>query len=243
MNTVFGAIAGRYDELRPGYADSIADTILATIGGIPATVTEIGAGTGKATAVFRRIGAPMTCLEPDERMAAQLAEHFPGVEIVMTSVETWTPPAEGVPLLVGALIWHLLEPQRRCRVVHDALAPGGHVALVGRKNVTIDPVQAAKIQTAFDEHGWAIGSMPLYWIGDDLAESGLFTDIAASRHDTEHTTGGADFVRLVSTYSKFQALGPERQQRLVDALTQAVTETGGVVRERLETTLHIARRN
>ena len=59
-----------YDYVRPGYPAAVLDAIVRHHGGRPASVAEIGAGTGKGTELFVRLGAPVTCIEPDPRMAA-----------------------------------------------------------------------------------------------------------------------------------------------------------------------------
>jgi hypothetical protein len=46
VSTVFGEVAGTYDQVRPGYPDEVAGAVLAYHGGVPAHVVELGAGTG-----------------------------------------------------------------------------------------------------------------------------------------------------------------------------------------------------
>ena len=59
----------------------LADAIVAYHGGAPASVAEIGAGTGKGTEVLAALGAPMTCIEPDPRMAAVLSTKHPQAQV------------------------------------------------------------------------------------------------------------------------------------------------------------------
>ncbi|MFD6562581.1 hypothetical protein [Micromonospora profundi] len=53
---VFGGVADLYEHARPAYPAEIAEAVLAYHGSTPASVVDIG--------------APLTCVEPDERMAA-----------------------------------------------------------------------------------------------------------------------------------------------------------------------------
>ena len=46
---VFGSVVDLYETARPGYPTALADAILAYCGSVPASVVEIGAGTGKGT--------------------------------------------------------------------------------------------------------------------------------------------------------------------------------------------------
>jgi hypothetical protein len=54
---VFGSVADLYDTARPPYPRELADAIVAYHGGLPPSVAEIGAGTGKGTEVLATLGA------------------------------------------------------------------------------------------------------------------------------------------------------------------------------------------
>ncbi|WP_091657792.1 class I SAM-dependent methyltransferase [Micromonospora auratinigra] len=123
MSQLFGEVAGEYDEARPGYPAALVEAVRTYHGGSPGTLVEVGAGTGLATRTLLGLGAAMTCVEPDRRMAAALAERFPQVDVVVVPFEEWTPPAGGVPALACAMAWHLLDPAGRNRRAHDALVP------------------------------------------------------------------------------------------------------------------------
>lgn len=49
MSQLFGAVAGGYDEVRPGYPSQIVAAVRAYHGGVPGALVEVGAGTGLAT--------------------------------------------------------------------------------------------------------------------------------------------------------------------------------------------------
>ena len=64
---------------------------------------EIGAGTGKGTEVLALLGAPLTCVEPDPRMAAVLRGRFPDATVLEAPFEALRPvtiPSDGQPLRV-----------------------------------------------------------------------------------------------------------------------------------------------
>ena len=48
---VFGEVAAEYDRVRPGYPPELIDTVLSHAPADP-TALDVGAGTGKATAMF-----------------------------------------------------------------------------------------------------------------------------------------------------------------------------------------------
>ena len=69
----FGAAAAAYAEHRPGYAEAAVRWALEPVAGRhPVRVADIGAGTGKLTAILAGLGADVTAVEPDPQMLAEL---------------------------------------------------------------------------------------------------------------------------------------------------------------------------
>ena len=80
----FDTVAAQYAAARPGYPGELFDAV-EEISGRPfagATVLDVGAGTGIATALIRARGAHVTAVEPGAGMAAQLRAGQPEVPIV-----------------------------------------------------------------------------------------------------------------------------------------------------------------
>ena len=107
-------------------------------------------------------GLDITCVEPDAEMATVLAQRFAGdelVDIVVGTFETWTLPPTGVDLIYCAQAWHWVDPQVRFTLAHDALAPGGVLALeigAGQAPATAELLRAAgftDVQTRRDLGG------------------------------------------------------------------------------------------
>ena len=178
MSMLFGEVADNYDQARPGYPPQVAEAIRAYHGGAPTRLVEVGAGTGRATEVLVGLGAPMTCVEPDRRMAERLTARFPEAEVVVAAFEEWTPPPGGVPALACALAWHWLDPDTRNRRAYDALAPGGTLAVFGHRYDYLDPAQGAAMRAAFESVDPSPHRDPQDdWFHADIAGSGHFTDV------------------------------------------------------------------
>ncbi len=64
LRKTFNQSASLYDQIRPGYPNSLIDDVIA-LSGIPkqGRILEIGCGTGKATKLFASRGYPMDCLD------------------------------------------------------------------------------------------------------------------------------------------------------------------------------------
>ena len=87
MTPIFGPVATMYDDVRPGYPVEVLAAVVEFHGGVPASIAEPGAGTGKGTELLVRLGAPVTCIEPDAQMAAVLAAKFLSEDDVQLGIE------------------------------------------------------------------------------------------------------------------------------------------------------------
>ncbi|MDG6108891.1 class I SAM-dependent methyltransferase [Dactylosporangium aurantiacum] len=241
----FGEVADVYDEVRPGYPPRLTDAIRSYVEGPPRTVAEIGAGTGHGTAVLLGLGAPVTCVEPDPRMAAVLAARHPGVRVEVVPFERWSPPPGGVSLLACAMAWHWLDPATRNRRAFDALAPGGTLAVFGHRYAYADPDHDAAVGAAFrslDDGGEQPPARPDGWARDDVTAAGLFGDVTFVQLTRSLPMSTAEYLRLVRTFGPFRARPPARQRAVLDALAATLDRLGGGTVLDLRTSLTLARR-
>ncbi|GLZ01359.1 methyltransferase domain-containing protein [Actinoplanes sp. NBRC 103695] len=243
MSTVFGEVADLYDEQRPGYPLEIAEVVLGYAGRPPATMAEVGAGTGKATALFAGRGIAITCVEPDPRMAEVLTARFPSVTVAAAPFERWTPPPGGVDLLTAALAWHWIEPVTRAQLAERALAPGGTLALIGRRSVHEDAGLGAAIRATYARHPPDAGERPPLpsWAVPEIREHTGLTDITTWETAYATSTAAADVLRSVRTLGPFLRRSPSVQRALLDDLRRTLEAYGAPIRTRVETAVVMAR--
>jgi SAM-dependent methyltransferase len=245
---VFGGVARAYDEARPGYPAAVADAVLdyAGHGGAAGPLVEVGAGTGKATALFAGHRAALTCVEPDPRMATVLRERFPGVTVAGCGFEEWTPPPGGVALVYSAQAWHWVDPARRWRLAYEALAPGGALALFGHGYDVADAALAAALDAVYARVApqaldrSAPAAQP--WMVVEMRDCGLFTDVRLLRFDAVVGFPADRYLALLDTFSAQRLLPEAVRVRLFDALGEVLDAHGGSVPVRLDTALALGRR-
>jgi trans-aconitate methyltransferase len=238
---VFGSVADLYEAARPAYPGALADAIVAYHGGPPASVAEIGAGTGKGTDVLAAIGAPMTCVEPDRRMAAVLRANHPRARVHIGTFEQWPPPAGGVGVLACAMAWQWLDPATRNPRARRALAPNGTLALFGHRYGYADPAQAAAIRAALDTLDPTATERPADWMQQDVLSSGQFVDVRAERFQRDVPLSRDQYLTLVRTFGPFLTRPPELRRRGLEILGALVDDFGGTVVLDLRTTLTLGR--
>lgn len=132
----FGAAAASYAEHRPDYARAAVRWALEPAPGM--RVLDLGAGTGKLTAVLVELGFDVVAVEPDPAMRAQLQREHPTVRALAGGAESIPLPdsSVGAVLAGNALHWFAMDiagPE-----IARVLAPGG--VLAGLWNVLDDRV-------------------------------------------------------------------------------------------------------
>ncbi|WDZ83842.1 class I SAM-dependent methyltransferase [Micromonospora cathayae] len=238
---VFGPVADLYDSVRPGYPPEITDAVLAYHGGTPTSVVEVGAGTGKGTDVLARLGAPLTCIEPDPRMAAALTRRFPDARVHATTFERWSPPAGGADVLACAMAWHWLDPATRNTRARSALAPGGTMAVFGHRYDYADAAQRAAVRSALHAVDPTAQERPTDWFYQDIVDRGQFDDVRRQVFARQLRLDKERYLGLIRTFGPYLARPPAQQQRAIASLGRVVDDFGGTVVLDLRTTLVLGR--
>ncbi len=238
---LFGTVADLYERARPGYPPEIAESILAYHGGTPASVVEIGAGTGKGTDVLARLGAPLTCVEPDALMAARLAERFPDARVEATTFERWAAADRRggrARLRDGLALAGRRHPQRtrppRPGTRRHARRLRAPLRLRRRRPAGRRPGRAAIRRPHRPER-------PVDWFHQDILDSGQFDDVRREVFRRELPLDKERYLALMRTFGPYLSRTPEQQRRGIAALDRLVDDFGGTVVLDLRTTLVLGR--
>jgi trans-aconitate methyltransferase len=243
MTRVFGEVAALYDDVRLGYPEELLEVLTAYHGGAPSSVVDLGAGTGKGTELLLRLGAPVTAVEPDPRMAEVLAEKLPAVAVVTSTFEEWTPPPGSAGLIGCATAWHWTDPETRYQRAHAALEPRGTLALFHNRHGYADPAQQRTIDAIYQaaDPTPSLDDRPVDWARTEMADSGLFTGTEVHERHRHPVFTKERYLQLLQTFSTFRRHPPETQQRVVANLSAAFDSWGGELRMDIHTVLILGR--
>jgi SAM-dependent methyltransferase len=252
----FGRVAELYDRARPSYPPASIDAVIA-FGDLrpPARILEVGAGTGKATALLAQRGFEILALEPSPAMArvarVNCADH-PRVQIVESEFERWAPEAPHAAL-ISAAAWHWIDPDVRYRRAHAALEPGGTLAALWTfpdwqrcdlRDALRDAYRAAAptLTTEFPMHP---GSLPTRLAGDwraEIAAAGRFRDVAVETFPWSLGYSATGYADLLQTHQDHILLADEPRRALLEAVQATIEAAGGSLTLPVATHVCLARR-
>ena len=132
----FGAAADVYDRSRPSYPVEAVRWVLPPEAH---RVLDLGAGTGKLTAVLLDLGLDVVAVEPSEQMRMRIP---PRAEVLEGSAESLPLPDGSVDAVLVGQAFHWFDVQRSLDEMARVLRPGGTVGLLW--NVMDDSVEWVK---------------------------------------------------------------------------------------------------
>jgi len=140
-----------YDRVRPGYPADSAGWL------IPAgarDAADVGAGTGKFTALLVDRGLATAAVDPSADMLDQLRAVLPGVPATVGTAEHTGLPASAFDLVTVAQAWHWCEPLQASTEAARILRPHGVLGLIWNQLDTSVPWvhRLSRIMHAGDVH-------------------------------------------------------------------------------------------
>ncbi len=252
-HNVFNEVADLYDAVRPGYPAAIIDATIARAA-LPAEgrILEIGCGTGQITLPFAERGYRVLALEPGAALAALAARKcraYPRVTILETSMEAWPGEMQAFDLVLSAQAFHWIDPDFGCAKAAAALKPGGAIALIWTIDVSQDTEFWRATLPIYDAHfrprAGEARALPLGERVDayrqTLRRCQAFEALQEVHHAWTRAYSGADYLKLLNTFSDHRALPEPERTRFLQTI-EGVIARFSVVERRYQTLLLLARR-
>ena len=116
-----------YDKARPGYAPAALDYILGLVDSPNAAIADIGAGTGKFSAMLAARGCSVIAVEPNADMRSKLPDT---VRVMDGTAEATGLPDASVDAVTCAQAFHWFDPEKFKAECQRILKPGGRIFVV-----------------------------------------------------------------------------------------------------------------
>jgi len=249
---VFNEVAALYDEVRPGYPQSIVEAAIEQAALPPGgSILEIGPGTGQITVAFAARGYAIVALEPGEALAALTARNcrdYPRVTVLNSSFEAWQARGQPFDMVLSAQAFHWIAPDTGCAKAASVLKPGGAIALVWHLDLSSDTPFWQATQPVYDAYFrppqadttvMSLGERALVY-AEAIRRCEAFNAPQEVRHRWEKTYTGADYLKLLHTYSDHRTLPEPNKTLFFEAIEKVIERFDGVVHRRFETLLLLA---
>jgi SAM-dependent methyltransferase len=182
----------RYDRVRPGYPTDSVDWLLPPGA---KSAADIGAGTGKFTALLVDRGLQVTAVDPSTDMLEQLRKSYPGVEALEGTAEATGLADSAFDVVSVAQAWHWCDPMKASTEIARILRPHGVLGLIWNQLDTSVPWvhRLSRIMHAGDVH--QPGFRPV--IGPE------FMDLASHLTSWEDAVSPEDIMELTKSRSYY----------------------------------------
>jgi SAM-dependent methyltransferase len=251
--TSFGTVASQYDRARPSYPKEMVADIIDYAGVHRGSPTlEVGAGTGKATALFAARGLDITAIEPSAEMAAVAHANLAasGVHFLIDKFEEAPLEPYHYQLVFSAQAWHWVQPLTGERLAAGALVPGGGLACFWNRVDWSACSLRSELDAAYELIGWRSQSLMTprqarlefadSWRDRIGQTDGLSSPEARVYEWTEAYTT-AQYIALLGTHSDHILLEEARRIQLFGAIAGVIEDAGGSIDLTYSTQLCLAR--
>jgi len=150
-----------YDKYRPDYPEELITTIINRANlTTESKVLEIGAGSGKATALFADFGCEIICIEPGADFAEKGKAKFKdnkNIKYIVSPFEDYAEPPEYFDAIISAQAFHWVSQPLGYEKCSKALKKGGYLAPFWNLNLFRDDIN-------IDRELWAIVNKYEGWV-------------------------------------------------------------------------------
>lgn len=249
MAESFGVDPARYDRTRPAYPEALVQRIVAAIPG--PDVLDVGCGTGIDGRQFQAAGCRVLGVDPDHRMA-DFARRS-GVEVEVSTFETWDADGRTFDAVVAGTAWHWVDPAGGAAKVVEVLRPGGLVALfwhamrgpeeiatalgaVFRRVVPDSPINADRPPSPDGYQELLTKAV------EAVREKGEFAPTEEFRYDWERTYTRDEWLDQLPTTGGLTRLPADKLAEVLEGTGAAIDAVGGSFVMRYSTVVAAAKR-
>lgn len=214
-------MAATYAELRPGYPEAAVRWCVAPTGKDIGSlrVLDLGAGTGKLTALLAGLGADVTAVEPDPAMFAELRRGLPSARALAGTAEQIPLPDASADAVLCGQSMHWFDMPRALPEIARVLAPGGTLGALWNSDDDRVPWVAGLQQVAEGTPSLAL-SRRRAEVASFAEQFGTqpFTPTERAEFPNSQLLAAETLVEVIGTHSQFLVMPTAERERLLAAI-------------------------
>ena len=215
----FGAVAAAYAEHRPDYPVAAVRWCVAPVGRDIGTlrVLDLGAGTGKLTAMLAGLGADVTAVEPDPAMLAELRRALPSARALSGSAEQIPLPDASVDAVLCGQAMHWFDLSRALPEIARVLVPGGTLGALWNSDDDRVPWVADLQDAAEGAASPALSRRRTQAVsfGPEQFGAALFTPTESTEFGNAQLVTADTLTEVIGTHSRILVMAPEERARVL----------------------------
>jgi ubiquinone/menaquinone biosynthesis C-methylase UbiE len=236
FRTSFNQTADDYDAVRPGYPTELINDIV-TLAALPspASILEIGCGTGQATMPFAQRGNHLTCLDIGAALLTIARPKFttyPNMQFQHTAFEAWPAQPSTFDLVMSATAFHWIPPEIGYPKAATVLKDSGCLAIFSNEHRLDAPEFAADLYQIEQRlvPWWPDPRTPPNFAADiaetaaSINATGRFTPVIVKTYPWAQTYTTPTYLRLLNTYSNYRNLDEPTRTQLFHAIAELIDQ-------------------
>ncbi|MFD7153821.1 class I SAM-dependent methyltransferase [Kribbella sp. NPDC059898] len=206
----FGAVAAAYDAGRPTFPFEALTWILGPGRGLQ--VLDLGAGTGKLSAVAAALGHHVIAVDPSPEML-EVCRRRPGVDTMAGAAESIPLAQASVDAVIVGQAFHWFDHARALPEIARVLRPNGVLGLLWNNPDTVVP-WVRRIWQVMQGDGF--GGSDRFEPLPILEQSNLFTMIEQARFRHWHDLDRGGLRQLAQSHSRVAVLKESRREQVLE---------------------------
>lgn len=234
FRTSFDQTADDYDAVRPGYPRVlISDIVTLAALPTPASILEIGCGTGQATLPFAERGDHLLCLDIGAALLAIARRKFAvyhHIHFQHIAFEAWPAPYNTFDLVMSATAFHWIEPEIGYLKAATILKDTGSLAIFANEHRPQEPAFQAdlyEIEQQIVPH-WPDPRTPpsldasIATTAASINATNFFMPVIVKTYPWTQTYTTPNYLRLINTYSNYRNLDEQTRTHLFQRIAALI---------------------
>lgn len=226
----YDSVATAYERTRPRYPQEIWAKMQEIAQLQPGkSVLEIGSGPGIASVELAQLGAHLVCLEPSKaasNLTRRKCNPYPNVEVINSTFEAWELAKEKFDVVIATTSFHWVAPEVRNQKAAAALKDGGLLVLMWNTPPQPSYEVFQSLAEVYQNYAPELAKYEKYQsheqnlslIGDEVINSGYFTNLTSDQLISRVTYSIDDYLTLLSTLSPYIRLESKQRSLLFTEL-------------------------